>query len=185
MWNTKEKIKKTYIKVWKKLEEPTPLMDDCGKLCDKKCCTGSENDGMLLFPGEELLFERLDENWYHIKDSNITLSDGYKVKLLVCEGECSRMNRPLSCRIFPLMPYLNDSGRVEFRLDLGGFGVCPIVYESMENPVEEDFIESLYDAFPPLLKMERVIEFIEILSQQYDDTAGFLAKFRLDSGQTE
>lgn len=169
---------KLYKKAWKKLEDITPLHGDCGRLCDKKCCGGTEHDGMLLFPGEEALYEDLGGDWFRIADSNIALSDGYKIKFLVCSGECPREHRPLSCRIFPVIPYINDEGRAEFRLDLRSLGICPVVFNPRENPVEEEFIETLYNAFPPLLKDDAVVEFIEILSRQYDETADFLSKFQ-------
>jgi hypothetical protein len=173
-----EKMIKLYTRVWKKLDKITPLPIDCGKLCDKKCCCGSDQDGMLLFPGEELMYQNMDSDWFLIKDSNITLSNGYTVKLLVCRGECPREKRPLSCRIFPVVPYINSDEYAEFRLDLRSLGICPIVFNPQENPVDEKFIETLYSAFPPLLRDMRIVEFIEILSQQYDDTASFLSKFQ-------
>ena len=124
------------------------------------------------------MYEDAGSDWYEIKDSNILLESGYAIKLLVCQGFCPREMRPLSCRIFPLIPYINESGRVEFRLDLRSLGICTIVYDPRENTVEEEFIETLYSAFPPLLKNDDAIEFIEILSRQYDETASFLEKFQ-------
>lgn len=180
MPNPETKYVKLYTKVWSKLETTTPLISDCGLLCDKKCCSGTDHDGMLLFPGEEFLYEDMDNSWFQITDSNIALSDGYTIKFLVCRGECPREYRPLSCRIFPIIPYINDVGRVEFRLDLRSLGICPVVFNPQKNPVEEEFIEALYRAFPPLLKDDTVVEFIEILSRQYDETAAFLLKFQRD-----
>lgn len=180
MPTAKDKYAKLYRKVWSKLDAVTPLMGDCGTLCGKKCCSGTDQDGMLLFPGEEFLYEDMDNSWFQITDSNITLSDGYRIRLLVCKGMCPREFRPLSCRIFPIIPYINSDGRVEFRLDLRSLGICPVVYNPVENPVEEEFIETLYRAFPPLLRDDAVIEFIEMLSRQYDETAAFLSKFQRD-----
>lgn len=168
------KYKRLYKKVWKKLSKATPLLDDCGKLCNEKCCTGTENDGMLLFPGEEHLYH--DKDWCFIKDTNISLSDGYIMKLLVCEGKCPRDERPLSCRIFPVIPYINEFGRVDFRLDPRSYGICPIAQKPDEYPVEDKFIDSLYKSFPPLLKDDKVVEFIEILSEQYNEAIDLLKK---------
>jgi hypothetical protein len=180
MPTAKDKYAKLYRKVWSKLDAVTPLMGDCGTLCGKKCCSGTDQDGMLLFPGEEFLYEDMDNGWFQITDSNIMLSGGYRIRLLVCKGKCPREIRPLSCRIFPIIPYINSDGRVEFRLDLRSLGICPVVYSPVENPVEEEFIEALYHAFPPLLSDDAVIEFIEMLSRQYDETAAFLSKFQRD-----
>lgn len=170
--------RKLYSKAWNRLEHITPLPRDCGELCDKICCGGSVNDGMLLFPGEEFLYEDAGMEWFHIKDSNMALSDGYKIKLLVCDGECPREMRPLSCRIFPLTPYINIQNRVEFRLDLRSPGICPIIFRPDDNPVQDEFIDSLYRTFPPLLKDSRIVEFIGLLTAQYDEMASFLEKFQ-------
>lgn len=173
--NSEMKYKRLYNKVLKKLGNVTPLQFDCGKLCGAKCCSGTENDGMLLFPGEEYLYH--DKDWCSVKDTHITLSDGYVVKLLVCNGKCPRDERPLSCRIFPLMPYINEQGRVDFRIDLRGLGICPLAQNTEEHPIQDEFVDGLYKAFPPLLKDEKVVEFIEVLSNQYDDTVNIIEKF--------
>lgn len=40
------------------LEAVTPLKPfNCGRLCSARCCSGDENDGMGLFPGEEELLK--------------------------------------------------------------------------------------------------------------------------------
>ena len=54
--------------------EHTPLRADCGVLCDKACCRGNDNDGMLLFPGEETVLKTLE------------VLTG---RLAVCSGECN------------------------------------------------------------------------------------------------
>ena len=81
------------------LSDVTPLKSDCGRLCGGACCQPSteETQGMLLFPGEEALYAGLDG--YRVLDC----AEG---KLLVCAGRCRREERPLSCRIFPLLPLL-------------------------------------------------------------------------------
>lgn len=178
MKSVEDKYSKLYKKTFKKLNNTTPLVGDCGRLCDKKCCSGSENDGMLLFPGEEYLYH--DKNWCSIKDTNIVLSDGYKIKLLVCKGNCPRNERPLSCRIFPVTPNINEFGRVDFRLDPKALGICPIACNPREYPIEEDFVECLYKAFPTLLKDERIVEFIEILSDQYNEEVKFINNFVME-----
>jgi hypothetical protein len=47
---------KVYKKVYKIIGKKTPLYGDCGLLCQKACCQGDSKDGMLLFPGEEVIF---------------------------------------------------------------------------------------------------------------------------------
>ncbi len=50
---------------------------------------------MLLFPGEEAYY--INKDGYQIKQADGAL-------LLICSGTCRREDRPLSCRIFPLLP---------------------------------------------------------------------------------
>ena len=79
------------------LEAVTPLKPfNCGRLCSARCCSGDENDGMGLFPGEEELLK-------DCADFEIKKSEGnFGESVLVCRGECDRRKRPLACRIFPL-----------------------------------------------------------------------------------
>ncbi|HEY8420904.1 MAG TPA: hypothetical protein VIL05_04080 [Thermoclostridium sp.] len=175
MKNMEHKYAKLYKRAWKKLNKATPLRYDCGKLCDKRCCSGTDNDGMLLFPGEEHLY--LNKDWCLVKETGITLSDGYIIKLLVCKGTCPREERPLSCRIFPVIPYLNEHNMVDFRLDPRSFPICPVSAKPEEHPLESKFINSLYRAFPLLLDDDRVVEFIKLLSGIYDDIVDIWEKY--------
>jgi len=159
-----------------KIGENTPLEYDCGILCDKKCCFGTETDGMLLFPGEEFLYQNIDGNLCIIKESNIVLPSGYKISYLVCKGTCTREYRPLSCRIYPVIPYINQSGRVDFRPDLRSLGTCPIVYNADKYVISEEFIDKLYLSFSPLLKEKIIVVFIEILTYQLDEASELLWK---------
>lgn len=93
----------------------TPLYTDCGLLCDKSCCKGDENTGMLLFPGEETKLETIEK-------------DG--VRLCVCNGECDRRDRPLSCMLFPFFPYMDKKGKIKAVTDIRGINVCPMIAHS-------------------------------------------------------
>jgi len=97
-----------WIYCYQILEDSTPLANDCGVYCSAKCCSGGPNEGMLLFPGEEHIYETMDVediDEFTIKSSNIALpSTQLEVKFLICKGTCNRKLRPMSCRIFPLLP---------------------------------------------------------------------------------
>ena len=67
-------------------------------------------DGMLLFPGEAEMYRG---------EEGFTLVDSPHGTILVCEGRCSRANRPLACRMFPLVMLLRPDG-VENRDGCGG-----------------------------------------------------------------
>lgn len=89
----------------------TPLKADCGQLCGKRCCEGDNGTGMLLFPEEETTL-------------NVIEKDGRR--LAVCGGECSRKERPLSCRIFPFFP-VYENGKIRAVPDLRGINICPLL----------------------------------------------------------
>ncbi len=94
------------------IRDYTPLYADCGLLCDKNCCKGDKNTGMLLFPGEDTALET-------------TVKDG--VSLCVCDGNCIRAERPLSCMIFPFFPYMTTDGKIEAVTDTRGINICPMI----------------------------------------------------------
>ena len=87
----------------KLLEEITPLQTDCGLVCGGACCQThpGEETGMLLFPGEAEMYRG---------EEGFTLVDSPHGTILVCEGRCDRANRPLACRMFPLVMLLRPDG---------------------------------------------------------------------------
>jgi len=157
-----------YSKVYSIIGTLTPLNKDCGNLCNRNCCIGEKVESMILYPNEEKLYEKV-EPWYTISDSNITLSNGKHLKLLTCNGTCDRLKRPLACRIFPFMPYLTEDGLLEIRFDLKAISFCPITVKPENYNIDENFIDSLYDAFEILSTDDNVIEFIELLSEDYNN----------------
>ncbi len=156
------------------LDNITPLDTDCGLLCGKACCSGKDNRGMLLFPGEAEIFSRSNKTWLTVTDSEITLESGENIKLLTCNGDCPREMRPIACRIFPLIPYINDENILEIRPDIRSASICPIFSNPEKYIIQEEFIDTLYDAFEILLEDENILEFIEILSEDYDNMAGLI-----------
>lgn len=67
----KNNFKSGLQKALDELENITPLKPfNCGKLCSARCCSGGDNDGMGLFPGEkELLKDCAD---FEIKNQRAT-----------------------------------------------------------------------------------------------------------------
>lgn len=102
------------------LESVTPLRQDCGRICGGACCECDEDGqgGMLLFPGEEMLYDPLPEGFSIIRDDLVM--EG--AKLLICGGQCDRKDRPLSCRLFPLLP--TEKGA---KMDRRGWAMCPLM----------------------------------------------------------
>lgn len=99
----------------------TPLRVDCGKLCNKQCCKG-DKAGMLLFPGEEFIFDGV--HGFHIEE--IEYMDVSGQKLLLCDGSCNRNLRPLACRIFPCAPNIDTDNNITVEGDVRGRRMCPL-----------------------------------------------------------
>lgn len=114
-----------YNYLYKKLNKRTPLKTDCGNLCSNACCVDTEGEelGMYLFPGEERMFEGKEN--FRVEDSDFECN-GRKVKILFCKPYCDRNERPLSCRIFPLFPYVIRNKVITVIVDPRSRGVCPL-----------------------------------------------------------
>ena len=86
------------------LQTLTPLRRDCGGVCGAACCAPDEDGqgGMLLFPGEEALYQPLPAGFSLRQDDGVLPG----MLLLTCGGVCDRALRPLACRMFPLTPVL-------------------------------------------------------------------------------
>ena len=112
------------------LRKTTPLDFDCGKICNGKCCKGDDKIGMLLFPGEENL---IDPNINIIETEN---GDN----LAVCDGNCDRNRRPLSCRIYPMFPVVTEEGDVKVCFDYRAD--CPLM-ASNDHRFNKSFIKGV------------------------------------------
>lgn len=159
-----------FSKVYRILERVTPLESDCGLLCNKACCDGGDEDfGMYLFPGEELLLA--DLSYFRIEVTDIQLENGNYVLLANCDGKCDRRFRPLSCRIFPLTPYLNYQQTLTIDLDIRAKGICPLVNPKKALSLRTDFIRAVRQSIRILAKDPDILSFIETLSRILDDYA--------------
>ena len=120
------------------LETVTPLKNDCGQACGGACCQPDEDGqgGMLLFPGEDTLYEPLPEG-FSIREDDAVLPG---LKLLTCDGVCERQNRPLSCRLFPMLPT-----RTGAKMDRRAWAVCPLM-ESGKRGLNPAFVEAVKEA---------------------------------------
>lgn len=152
-----EKIsKEAYQKIYRLLDDATPLKGDCGELCRKLCCQKDNEDlGIYLLPGEEALFTR-DEDWLvweeqKAEDYDFPPSWQGKVYFIRCLKDCPREKRPLQCRTFPLAPHLTAKGTlVLIRETLPLPYQCPLIAEQM--PLEPAFIQAVYEAWSELIK---------------------------------
>ncbi|NTW05283.1 MAG: hypothetical protein HGA27_04080 [Peptococcaceae bacterium] len=159
--------------IYKPLEKVTPLLEDCGRLCNKKCCSLKESGkGVYLFPGEEVLFEN-DKSWCQIRDASEVSNyyTGEESLILDCTGECPRGKRPLVCRIFPMAPYLDQKGRLEVIFDPEAFFICPLVRLGDKAVLNSDFIEKVLQVWLDLIKNKEIRDRVEKYSERLDSEA--------------
>lgn len=137
------------------LEHVTPLKRDCGRYCGGACCAPDEDGqgGMLLFPGEEALYESLQSGFTLMQDDAVWPD----ALLLSCEGECDRRLRPLSCMLFPLLP--TREGVV---MDRRGWAVCPLM-ASGTNGLQKEFVEAVRQAGEILYACPEHAAFLEAI----------------------
>ena len=116
------------------LQNVTPLAADCGRFCGAACCRPMEGEetGMILFPGEEEEYE--GRAGWKLKETERGI-------LLICDGKCRREERPLACRLFPLIPAAGKNG-IRAVVDQRAVTVCPLARQGMRamNPAFEDAV---------------------------------------------
>ena len=139
------------------LAEITPLKRDCGRICGSRCCASLEGEetGMLLFPGEEDFYEDL-EGW--------KILPAGKELLLICPGRCEREDRPLSCRIFPLLPLPGEEG-IRVRTDERSRTVCPLARQGKRG-MDPAFVEAVKKAGELLWEEPAQREFLLRLQEE-------------------
>lgn len=154
------------------LDSLTPLRTDCGSICGCRCCSSAEGEetGMLLFPGEEAYYADLP---------------GYRLlhtpqgTLLICSGRCNRADRPLSCRLFPLLPVVREDG-VKVAMDLRAKSVCPLARQG-KSALREDFVQAVRQVGNILCEDEEQRDFLLGLTRQQDELRALRRQFGGDS----
>ncbi|MBQ9210451.1 MAG: hypothetical protein IJ153_02025 [Clostridia bacterium] len=142
------------------LAEITPLRTDCGRVCGARCCQSLEGEetGMLLFPGEEDFYEDL-EGW--------RMAPAGKDLLLICPGECAREDRPLACRMFPLLPGWKED-HVIVRTDERSRAVCPLARQGKKG-MQPEFVEAVRRAGEALYEDGEQRGFLNRLNEEQED----------------
>ena len=116
---------------------------------------------MMLFPQEERLYAH-QGTWMELLPSAL-LFGGSPVPLLTCRVPCPRRHRPLSCRIFPLVPYVK-AGRLTVRMDVRARPLCPL-FDSGLKGLDADFVAAVKDALRILWADETHREFLLTLTE--------------------
>lgn len=156
-----------YKIAYRYLSDVTPLKIDCGSLCRRACCNGDSETGMHLFPGEEIL--QIKHTHISIKAINNKADNAPARHLAVCNSSCLRSLRPLSCRIFPLVPYLTSNGRLEIKMDPRAFSMCPLARHSSIEELNRIFIMRVRKVFQLLLKDRDIYDYVVYLSELQDE----------------
>lgn len=157
------------------LDTLTPLRTDCGLTCGGACCRSLEGEttGMLLFPGEEA--EYADEPGWRVLPAG-------QDALLVCDGHCRREKRPLSCRLFPLLPLIRqtDAGEViRVATDQRAKIVCPLARQG-KDALSADFVSAVREVGRILAGDEAQRDFLLRLTHQQDELKALRNQFGRD-----
>ena len=151
------------------LETLTPLRTDCGLTCGHICCRPMEDEmtGMLLFPSEEAYYEG---------------REGYRMQatengtLLICSGRCDRADRPLSCRLMPLIPVVREDG-VKVATDFRAKTVCPLARQG-KDALDPAFVAAVREVGRILAADEQQLAFLRQLTRQQDELKALRNQFR-------
>lgn len=143
----------------------TPTADDCGCRCGKRCCSGDEETGMYVFPGEERFLRG---------EKDLVLHPG-EPAVAVCRGVCSRAGRPLACMIFPYLPAVLPDGSCAVLPDLRAYTICPLLRDAA--PPSPLFMRRLHTAARLLARDETLRAFLGMLYEENRDAARLLASF--------
>lgn len=159
----------TLVRARALLDTLTPLRTDCGLTCGGACCRSleGENTGMLLFPGEEA--------WYEGREGYRMTATDHGV-LLICSGRCERSDRPLSCRLMPLLPLLRPDG-VKVATDLRAKAVCPLARQG-KDALDPAFVAAVREVGRILAEDDVQRAFLARLTAQQDELKALRNQFR-------
>ena len=152
-----------YLQLYKLFDTLTPTLADCGLLCNSACCQGDDS-GMYLFPGELEVYKLLNPSWSRIEKSDFAYSYNnvvHHLPIIFCNGDCDRYQRPLACRIFPLTPILDESGKLEVITDPRAKSICPLSKAFLISDYDEKFVRAVKNSFLLLMKNEQFAAFMK------------------------
>ena len=144
-----------------KLKNVTPLKRDCGRVCGARCCRPLEGEetGMLLFPGEAEAYAG---------KAGFEVRKTARGDLLICSGTCDREDRPLSCRLFPLLPVIGDDGKVRAVTDLRAKAVCPLARQG-KSAMDPAFADAVCEAGEILAAEDEQAVFLDMLEEEQSE----------------
>lgn len=162
---------KKWKAIYKLLDKVSTREIDCGTLCGSACCKcygSTEEMGIYLFPGEQLLLKESEKKydwltWEEQDPGEIDFPSSWTgpVYFVNCKTppNCPREFRPLQCRTFPLKPVISDSGVLELIWDDDELPyTCPIIEENM--PIHDSFYKATYTVWTHLLRDRRIMDLV-------------------------
>lgn len=179
METSADEMKENIKKIYKRLDQVSPVDFDCGKLCGEVCCVYDAEDyhnedlALYLLPGEELMYEDTDSfELYYVDSSEIRYPHSWKgrIYLVRCTNppKCDRSIRPIQCRTFPLIPHLNKKGELHLIFDESEFPYkCPIIHDHIK--LNDDFIKVTYETWSVLIKNPLVFDLVDMDSRIRDN----------------
>ena len=143
------------------LKTLTPLKRDCGYVCGAACCRSHEGEetGMLLFPGEEEVYAG-KEAWL--------IRDSAAGPMVICPGQCAREERPLACRMFPMLPVRGENGEIRAVVDLRAKAVCPLARQG-KTAMDPAFAEAVRKTGILLMAEKEQAVFLERLREEQEE----------------
>ena len=152
-----------------KLDHVTPLKQDCGRVCGARCCQplDGEETGMLLFPGEAEAYAGR-EGW--------TIRASSMGEIVICPGQCGRAERPLACRLFPLLPVIREDGSIRVTVDQRARAVCPLARQG-RSAMDPAFIEAVRETGALLSGNEEQAAFLRMLAEEQEELKELRGKF--------
>ena len=107
-------------------------------------------------------------SWGEIHDIDFTYDNGKYIGLFTCNGSCDRRLRPLSCRIFPLVPYAKRGEKLQIKMDIRGRGMCPLATAMRIEDLSPHFVKKVTVAMRICMEVRETREFIYALSESLD-----------------
>ena len=157
-----------------KLKNVTPLKRDCGRVCGARCCRPLEGEetGMLLFPGEAEAYA--GKPGWEVRETA-------RGELLLCPGTCGRDERPLSCRLFPLLPLIGDGGEIRVVTDLRARAVCPLARQG-KSAMDPVFVSAVREAGELLAREDEQALFLDLLGEEQEELKELSRRMRKGGG---
>ena len=88
--------------------------------------------------------------------------------MTVCPGRCERDERPLACRLFPLLPLPGKDGGIRVVTDQRAKAVCPLARQG-KSAMDPAFREAVREAGEILAAEDEQASFLRMLAQEQEE----------------